>query len=1269
MDVWFRWLSLAVFVALATYAAYPGICNELLPAPSGTASSVTQSLERFEFPAMPHDHAHGWGMWLYSVVLGAGLAIAFIVEGTPLLLLGATLLMAAICPLVASFWQSDTATASALRWLAAGSLFVFSAPVWERWRLLRLAAIAHWKWRGKWRRLLRDASWLTAAAITLAVAPLGLIAICSAVASLRPMHPLRSLGMVVWPLGFALAAMAIGELSLGVWRASALAGYDRLLGNRRRDDEPSSGLGSASAAPFIALLLYLICVLLLIPAAGNNVNPASIFGLMGPSASHAAPLLLIALALVGYAIRERSDDFAQAACLVTQLAALLAYYLAPAMRNLPWDWMQWIRAAQLNAIVAALTGLVWLAAMAGWTRRQRRGMWVRPGLRTQLSLPFGFNLLVLAPAWFAIVWDPQLGRRELAPIVDHWGWAAFALALSGTIAVALSERTNKRTAAWKRHSVSLFAWLPFAGGAFVAANIGSWRNVDWAAFHAILTYQTGFMVAVAIGLALRPSLRAQQFPSAGDDGGSPAIGSLEARRGAVLPLFAVTAITAALALRAAWNEPAPLAWSSLPLVAVGGVFAWLAAWLIRPNLLYLAAVAFNAAASAAMLPWLRTSPWPWPWGDWARLQRLLQVNVIVLAAPAGLWALLERRVFRRAEDGADRALRVPPHQLAAYVSSLAMAVLVARGLWADVHGQPLQFWITWQWGAMIATLLAAIACLWDKHVPDAIPLIYLGGLLTLGVALDGLDLSLMRLEWLGTIFLAGHGLATSYLWSRREGLLAIGDRLAIPRRRADAESPAAWIVAANGLLAGVVIALAFAIELTFADRPTRLLVANAVLVQPLAMGLLARGARRSRLQSVALALGAVAAVAVGWAPLEPGAAGELLDRLVVVLAALSLVSIVYGLALAKLLPRGSEWLLAARRISGKLMIGAGVSAALVIGAEAWLAALGRAADMSSWAIALVALAFAGSCAAALAAAVLPGRDPLGLSDRGRQAYVYGAEVCLGLLFVHLRLTMPWLFHGVFERYWPLIVMLIAYVGAGVGERLRRTRFVVLGEPLERTGALLPLLPVVGFWILPSGAVDYSLLLMAVGLLYFGLAVARKSFGFSVLAAFAANGSLWWLLHRWEGYRLLDHPQLWLVPPALCVLIAAELNKRQLASAQMASIRYACGAMIYVSSTADIFLRGVAQAPWLPLVLGALAIVGVLAGIWLRVRAFLFLGVAFLAISLLTIIWYAAVDLEMTWLWSVTGIVAGVLIIALFAVFEKQRDTLLKAVEQLKTWQA
>jgi hypothetical protein len=264
--------------------------------------------------------------------------------------------------------------------------------------------------------------------------------------------------------------------------------------------------------------------------------------------------------------------------------------------------------------------------------------------------------------------------------------------------------------------------------------------------------------------------------------------------------------------------------------------------------------------------------------------------------------------------------------------------------------------------------------------------------------------------------------------------------------------------------------------------------------------------------------------------------------------------------------------------------------------------------------------------------------------------------------------MPWLFSGWFTRFWPLVAVAIAFLGVGFAELCQRRRIRVLSEPLENTGALLPLLPTLGFWIRPS-EVHYSMLLLSVAALYSVLSVLRKSFAFGMLATVAANGSLWYWLYATEGMSLYEHPQLWLIPPALCVLAAAYMNRARLSDDQMTAIRYLSAVVIYASSTADVFINGVGEAPWLPVALAGLSLLGIFAGILLRVRAFLYLGTTFLMVALFTVIWHAAVEQDRTWIWWVTGIVTGALIIALFGLFEKRRDDLLRLVERIKAWEA
>ena len=69
----------------------------------------------------------------------------------------------------------------------------------------------------------------------------------------------------------------------------------------------------------------------------------------------------------------------------------------------------------------------------------------------------------------------------------------------------------------------------------------------------------------------------------------------------------------------------------------------------------------------------------------------------------------------------------------------------------------------------------------------------------------------------------------------------------------------------------------------------------------------------------------------------------------------------------------------------------------------------------------------------------------------------------------------------------------------------------------------------------------------------------------------------------------------------------------------------------------------------------------------RAAPTLFLGAGFLFLVVFSMIWNAAVDRQHTWVWWASGIVLGGAILALFAVFEKRRDDVLRTIEQIKGW--
>ena len=159
-----------------------------------------------------------------------------------------------------------------------------------------------------------------------------------------------------------------------------------------------------------------------------------------------------------------------------------------------------------------------------------------------------------------------------------------------------------------------------------------------------------------------------------------------------------------------------------------------------------------------------------------------------------------------------------------------------------------------------------------------------------------------------------------------------------------------------------------------------------------------------------------------------------------------------------MLRRDNAWAAAAGQ-KVPALVGMGLASILVVLAAEVVQYTIQQKVLIAWpALVAVAVTLVGLAGACLAAALIPGRDPLGLTPRRQTVYIYAAEGLLALLFLHVRLTMPWLFTGLVQQYWPLVVMLIAYVGVGLGEWLRQRRQMVLAEPLEKTARCCPCCP-------------------------------------------------------------------------------------------------------------------------------------------------------------------------------------------------------------------
>lgn len=308
-----------------------------------------------------------------------------------------------------------------------------------------------------------------------------------------------------------------------------------------------------------------------------------------------------------------------------------------------------------------------------------------------------------------------------------------------------------------------------------------------------------------------------------------------------------------------------------------------------------------------------------------------------------------------------------------------------------------------------------------------------------------------------------------------------------------------------------------------------------------------------------------------------------------------------------------------------------------------------------------------------------------LSDRQRAGLIVAAQVMGGLTWFHLFLCKNPIASLGLRAYWPYVVMALAFASTGITEWARRRGDQVLQKILMQTAFYLPLIPVIGFWLSGSlvtsffgestgdswsfinGKVTYQTLLIAAAVYYGVISFLWKSGRTRVMSIVIGNLALWVVLMQTPGWSFLAHPQAWLVPPALCALVATHFYRDSLGRDSVSAIRYASTLVIYVTSTADMLIQGVGATIAGPIVLIVLALAGVTAGVALRVRPFLYLGATFVMLGLLSMVWHAQQQIDAVWPWWVFGITTGVLLLAGLMGIEKNKPKLKLMAASLSTW--
>lgn len=1003
-------------------------------------------------------------------------------------------------------------------------------------------------------------------------------------------------------------------------------------------------LGSTIATLLILTLYPALRAIYYMPVHGPA---AGLFALLGDRLSYSAPLVIVAAVLIAFSVRGRLPVYAFVAGLFLNLTVTMAYLLSVVAWHGSMNRVVMAQAIQLNAITSAVYAMVWLATRSRWIKELAAAVTSTTErlFKLQIGIAVLINVLLIIPVAIRLTVRPGWAGIGTIEAGSLSGWAAFILAV-----VAAARWAKEFAVRFKAEAVCAFLIGLSCLAAFTAAR---WEAGNWTGFHTL-------MAAMAASAWMMCFLR--WAPSKLEAAGSSFISKFSFAEdwewSTALCATTIGGITVLLALRGPFQDPTGSIWSVGTLVAMSILAATLHWHSLRHAYIYAGGLTLVLATSI----WSLTNPImsSMPSG------KLMEFNFAALCLASIGWLALElraRRLTNRTEDQKN----VSFHNLVALLSFMVTSVVIWLSLTLEWETRSLIPTDSISWLLLGSLIALFVACLWDRDARYVVAGLYLCGLLIIGLTFDSLNLRFPRILSWGAVSVGAYTIGASLLWRSRTKVIAFTDRLRIPRRFDPGATELAWLAVFNATLAAIVLLLAFFIVLTFDAAIDRVASALAVVAQAVTFALLAEGIRRLKWQRAAVAVFVAGIVFLGWAFLIPWDTGTWLNRAVILMIEMFAFVALYALVLNKASEREPDWTAAVRGCIPWIAVTGVVALAFTLSTEVFYQLNFGTVDIHPLPLIAIGATLIAGIGICILFALSPKHDPLSLSERGRTGYVYAAEAMLALLFMHIRLTMPWLFSGFFERYWPLVVMAIAYLGVATSEALRRRGIHVLAHPIERTGAFLPLLPVIGFWIVQS-EVDYSALLFIVGGAYGLLSILRRSFVFGILAAVAGNGGLWYMLHRTDNYQFVQHPQLWLIPVALSVLLAVYLNKDDFTEDQMAGIRYMSLVTIYASSTADIFINGVADSPWLPLVLAALSLMGVFSGILLRIRGLLLLGCVFLLIAIITMIWYASVNLGWTWLWYVAGIATGATIIFMFALFEKKRAELLRVVEGFKEWQ-
>ena len=998
-------------------------------------------------------------------------------------------------------------------------------------------------------------------------------------------------------------------------------------------------------------------------------DKATMFGDMKKDVSYGIPVAIMVGTFLLYAISERRKWLATAGSLVFQYCVLLSVVLlfVSPHPKLASSWFVNI----LQAVSVGMTGFgfVWLWFRDRIERTDQPGKAVAAN---DLSAASGFRwppqievhtfingLLISALATLVLLrffFNPTLPGGWINSVGGWLGvfaWAMFACLAFFVWKRQLTQAQRMSTWMW------LAGWLGLVLVGLVAALVdrnmlNNGATIPWRTFNVIVggvilvclsqTILLWLERGPAIVRGIYSEATSRSFKSVSGDQSVPLLFS-----GVILLAFAVRGM--------AFNQPD--FW-----VYFGAVMALLGFLTFAGICRQSPWLAFISAGVTSLLAFQLVSVDPQGWFA-AGQPNLFNVLSLTLVGLALIWS----GFYVWYTVGESKQVRPS-------MAMMSNVVLLGAAIWALCLG--LMHWVSPRVGlsalfenklgvaAMLCPLALGALHLWNDRRKSWVVALCVW---LIGAMIFCVSCSISGGEVRDASVFLGLGVVVAFcglVWSNRKRWFGLARQCQAPRL-VQIERSMNWQFPLMGMLLGALVLLAgFLSSLLLESRIERYLFAVSPLGIAIGMGCFSDRSRRRWMQLVALSVLTVGAILISWADLLPVRKIASTSMLVRVLLVLAFAMFIYGWVVSRWVRSGDGWLQSLREMSvGTCVAALAVFMILLLEqVKHFVSEVGCGTPLTE--AAAVAVVVLGMVAGLIAIAVLPKRDPFSFSLGGRMGYVYAAQLALAMLAIHLYLTMPFLFQIGIKDYWPYIAMLLCFGGVGVAHVLEKRKLTVLAQPLLTTAVLLPVLVAVFIWGIDSKA-DFALVMLFGGLAYLMISYTQSSPLAGVAAIVLGNLSLWLFYDKFDGVSIVEHPQLWLIPPAVSTLVAAQISRTSLTPKQLGLIRYLCLAVIYLSSTSEIFISGLGEALWPPIVLALLAVGGILVGMMCQIRAFLYLGVVFLFLAIVTMVSHAHQRFEHVWPWWAFGFSLGVAILVMFGLFEKKKKEMGAALSQLRQW--